>query len=63
MDGGGGDVTVARCPSLGVKFDSRIRIDPRAPKTLFRLFEPIVWRRSVWHEYHGLMPEALSVLR
>ena len=25
-----------------------------APKTPFRLFEQIVWSRSVWHEY--LMP-------
>jgi hypothetical protein len=47
----------------GFKFGSRVRIDPRAPKTLFRLFEPKVWSRSVWHEYHELMLEALSVLR
>jgi hypothetical protein len=45
------------------KVDSHVRTGPRTPKTLFRLFEPIVWSRSVWHEYHELMPEALSVLR
>ena len=47
----------------GFKFDSHVRIGPRAPKTLFRLFEPIIWSRSVWHEYHEVMSEALSVLR
>jgi len=47
----------------GFKFDSPARIGPRAPKTLLRLFEPIVWSRSVWHEYLELMPEALSVVK
>jgi hypothetical protein len=32
----------------GFKFDSQVRIGPRAPKTLVRLFKPIVWSRSVW---------------
>ena len=49
--------------ALGFKVDPHVRTGPRTPKTLFRLFEPIVWSRSVWHEYHELMPEALSVLR
>ena len=47
----------------GFKFDSQLRIGPRAPKTLFCLFEQIVWSRSVWPEYHELTPEALSALR
>jgi hypothetical protein len=47
----------------GFKFDSHVRIGSRAPITPFRLFEQIVWSRSVGHEYHELMPEALSVLR
>jgi hypothetical protein len=38
----------------GFKFDSHVRIGSRAPETSFRLFEQIVWSRSVWHEY--LMP-------
>jgi hypothetical protein len=29
--------------------------------SLVRLFKPIVWSRSVLHEYDELMPEALSV--
>ena len=47
----------------GFKFDSRVRIGPRAPKTLVRLFEQIVWSRFVWHEHHELMREILSVVR
>ena len=47
----------------GFKFDSPARIGPRAPKTPLRLFEPIVWSRSVRHEHLELMPEALSVLK
>ena len=43
------------------KFDSRLRIGPRAPKALLRLFKPIVWSRSIWPVYHELMPEALPV--
>src|ERR1700757_2596508 len=44
----------------GFKFDSHVRIGSRAPKTLVRLFKPIVWSRSVLHEYDELMPEALN---
>ena len=43
------------------KFDSRLRIGPRAPKALVRLFKPIVWSRSIWPVYHEFMPEALPV--
>ena len=43
------------------KFDSRLRIGPRAPKALLRLFKPIVWSRTIWLVYHELMPEALPV--
>jgi hypothetical protein len=45
----------------GFKCVSYVRIGSRAPKTLVRLFKPIVWSRSVLHEYDELMPEALSV--
>jgi hypothetical protein len=43
------------------KFDSRLRIGPRAPKALVRLFKPIFWSRTIWLVYHELMPEALPV--
>jgi hypothetical protein len=47
----------------GFRFDSCVRIGPRAPKTLVRLFKPIVWSRSIWPVYHELMPDALPVPR
>ena len=43
------------------KFESRLRIGPRAPKALLRLFKPIVWSRTIELAYHELMPEALPV--
>jgi hypothetical protein len=45
----------------GFKFDSHVRIGPRASKALVRPFKEIVWGRSVRHEYRDLMPEALPV--